>query len=189
MEFKEAMLLVKNGHTFDPKKELDLLKLSNEFGWTIAHELAERQVWFDPIKQRNILLLKDETGESVAHVMARCGYIFDPAKHRSLLYLRDNEGSTVAHSMAELGYFFDPDSVYVKLKDKESHSVAAEMAIHGFQFDENQHLNLLLMKDIYQYSVAYYQIFYSHTKFTNPQILALPNPDGGTLKDLLKEEK
>ncbi|BAI81737.1 hypothetical protein DEFDS_P115 (plasmid) [Deferribacter desulfuricans SSM1] len=96
MKYLKIVELVRKGHIFnDP----DILKLSNEYGWTIAHEQTVND-WVTNAKE--ILKLSNDIGWSEAHKMAERNWNTNDIE---ILKLRNKYGETVAHILAKANYF------------------------------------------------------------------------------------
>ncbi len=123
VNFVEDFVNLKKKYFFLSK---DILFITNENNWTVAHAMAQRGFYFDPDRYRDILLLADEDGETVAHYMAWNRYRFNPDKHKDIILLANKYSWTVAHEMALRGYKFDPKKHIdiLLLEDKKGRTVA-----------------------------------------------------------------
>ncbi|BAI81768.1 hypothetical protein DEFDS_P147 (plasmid) [Deferribacter desulfuricans SSM1] len=117
MTYEEAYKEIKQGHFFEDK---EVLKISDSFGWTIAHIQANRYWTTD---DKEILKLADKKGWSVAHEQAINGWT---TEDKEILRLADKTGLTVAHILASRGVIFT-DKEILSLSDNNGLSVAHVM--------------------------------------------------------------
>ncbi|BAI81776.1 hypothetical protein DEFDS_P155 (plasmid) [Deferribacter desulfuricans SSM1] len=120
MTYEEALKKVRKGHFFEDK---EVLKLVNEYGWTIAHEQAEFG-WLT--NDTEILKLSDKNGWTVAHEQAVHGWTTEDKK---ILKLATNTGWTVAHEQALQGWTTENREI-LKLANKNGWTVAHIQAKH-----------------------------------------------------------
>ena len=101
-DFNTAKMILDNPHNswyelIPPEYHIKFLSISNQNGWTIAHELAHYGYKFTT---EEILKLKTNIGWSVAHEMAQNGYKFND---QNILYLTDHLYQTVEDIMNKCG--------------------------------------------------------------------------------------
>jgi hypothetical protein len=92
----------------DLANDLDVLKLSDEFGQTVAHKLAENQseLWINSVASKSFEILKwvTHSGWSVAHWLAikQPKWVHsEAAQHEEILRLSSETGQSVAHMLAQ----------------------------------------------------------------------------------------
>ena len=152
----------------------EILKLTKDYGWTVAHAMARKGYEFtDP----EILKLATNYDVTVAHAMAARGHEFtDP----EILKLTKDYGWTVAHVMAARGHEFT-DTEILKLANNDDKTVAHEMAKKDHKFTDPEILKLANNRGI---TVAHTMALRGH-KFTDPEILKLTNNYGETVKSTI----
>ena len=95
MTYEEALRRVKEREKFE---DLEILKLANDTGYTIAHSQANRG-W--TTEDLDILRLADAYGRTVAHRQASRGWTTEDL---DIIRLADEDGWTVAHRQAWNGW-------------------------------------------------------------------------------------
>jgi hypothetical protein len=119
----------------------DVLRLANNRGWTVAHQLACYQTnWLtlDISKDFDVLRLADESGWTVAHYLAQYQpnwLASDASKDFDVLRLSNEDGGTVAHYLAQcqpkwLTSDASKDFDVLRLSAKDGWTVANALALH-----------------------------------------------------------
>lgn len=165
-----AQRMVDLGYRFTKREFLEMV-IDKDEGFTLAHYMAEKEMWFDPDKDRDIVLLQSYKNWTVAHSMALSGYVFDPDKYRDIVKLQGDfgwrsdawfygTGVSIAHLMAKKGYMFDPDRHrdILELRDGDGNTVAHVMAENKYIFDPAKHTDILKWKNRHGETVAHYMI-------------------------------
>lgn len=116
----EYYKLVSEGKFFE---DVNILKIANKNGWTIAHEQAKRG-W--TTENEEILCLADYKGISVAHVQAKKGWT---TNNKKILQLADFFGITVAHYQVLFNKQWEThDKDILRIADRRKWSVAHALA-------------------------------------------------------------
>lgn len=145
-----AHALVSSGLVMFTENDTEILNISDDYGWTVAHEMAISGYVFKDIEK---LRIADENGWTVAHALASCGHIF---KEKEVLKIRCRYDRTVAHIIAleNPEYDFNYDLEILTLKTSSGESVAHVLANRGHRFPENRK-DILYIKNNMNRTVAH----------------------------------
>lgn len=106
---------------------LEILKLTNEEGETVAHNLAFYNPNWLP-KDPEVLLWKDSNGSTVAHLLAKWSSAWT-TDDKTILKLTDDFGDTVAHFLAYSKRWKTSDPEILSLKNADGKTVASILKV------------------------------------------------------------
>ncbi len=189
-EFEKVFDFIPAKDRYEWAENLDpnLLRIENEDGWTVAHELARKGTLPKKWITEELLRVEDnELGTTIAHELAYSGTLPEEFITDNLLRIKDWVGWTVAHELAWEGTFPKEKITdeLLRVKNNDGLTVAHSLAQSGTLPEKFVTDELLRMKDKYGRTVAgCCCIFLSRNNrwdLLTPMLLDVPYNNSNTL--------
>lgn len=175
----------------------------NDSGFTVAHELANHELWLETPAAKNMSILKSAStaGWTVAHRLAELHpkWVYsEEAKNPDILKLTSNKGESVAHKLA----CFQPQWIFtesaknyeiLKIADHTGKSVAHMLAKNQPEWLKSkaaQDYEILKIADKDNWTVAhslacFQDLWVTSTAANDIEILKLTTDDGTSVAETL----